>query len=119
MLFGTSPSSSNTMASGSALLRTTDMAGSGLRLPGINKRHEAAFLIPCRSGACTERAANEKKPGASPGLFDELRNSLRALLLPHQIRKSLEEIMGVARAGRGVRMVLHREHRPALELDAA
>src|SRR2546421_12093378 len=45
--------------------------------------------------------------------------ALPVLLRPHQIRKPLEQIMRVARAGRGFRVTLHREHRLALELDAA
>src|SRR5262249_60600660 len=44
---------------------------------------------------------------------------LRPLPLPHQIRKAVEQIMGVARTGGGFRVVLHREHRLALERDAA
>ena len=34
------------------------------------------------------------------------------LVRPHQIGKTLEQIMAVARAGRGLGVVLHREHRP-------
>src|SRR6185437_7828694 len=45
--------------------------------------------------------------------------ALRALLRAHQIGEALEKIMRVARAGRGFGMVLHRENRLALELDAA
>src|SRR4051812_22297427 len=37
----------------------------------------------------------------------------------HQIGESGEEIMAVARAGRGLRMILHREHRPVFQGDAA
>src|SRR5437899_2000970 len=39
--------------------------------------------------------------------------------LPHQTHKPLEQVAAVARAGRGLGMVLHREHRLVLERDAA
>src|SRR4029078_10778487 len=39
--------------------------------------------------------------------------------LPHHLAKAREEIMTVARAGRGLRMVLHREDGPVLEREAA
>src|SRR6267142_7022203 len=39
--------------------------------------------------------------------------------LPHQPREPLEQIAAVARTGRGLGMVLHREHRLVLERDAA
>src|SRR5689334_15036379 len=42
-----------------------------------------------------------------------------ALGLPHHLDETREEIMTVARAGRGLRMVLHREHRLVLEREAA
>src|SRR3954451_19664980 len=42
----------------------------------------------------------------------------RALVRAHQIGKSLEQIVRVARAGRGLGMILHREYRSAFELDA-
>src|SRR5581483_12341474 len=48
---------------------------------------------------------------------DELR--LRPLVRPHQIGEAVEQIMRVARAGRGFRVILHREHRLAVERDAA
>src|SRR6516164_3335271 len=37
----------------------------------------------------------------------------------HQIDKAIEQIMAVARARRCFRMVLHREHRPVLQRNAA
>src|SRR5689334_10459474 len=43
----------------------------------------------------------------------------RAPLLAHQIRKAPEQIMAVARPGRCLGMVLHREHRLVLEREAA
>src|SRR6478735_9455989 len=53
-------------------------------------------------------------------LFRRHRNDgLRAFLRAHQIRKPLEQIMRVARAGGGLGVILHREHRLAVELDAA
>src|SRR6478735_890331 len=39
--------------------------------------------------------------------------------LPHHLDEAPEEIMTVARARRSFRMVLHREHRPVLQRDAA
>src|SRR4051794_20155054 len=45
--------------------------------------------------------------------------ALSALVRAHQIGKTLEQIMRVARARRGLGMILHREYRPAFELDAA
>src|SRR5260370_40627455 len=47
------------------------------------------------------------------------RRRLAALLRAHQIGKPLEQIMRVARAGRGLRVILHREYRLAVELNAA
>src|ERR1700694_6221656 len=41
------------------------------------------------------------------------------LVRPHQFRKPLEQVMRVARAGRRLGVVLHREHRLAVKLDAA
>src|SRR5450631_794330 len=41
----------------------------------------------------------------------------RALVRPHQIGEPLEQIVRIARAGRGLGVVLHREHRLAFELD--
>src|SRR5216684_1944156 len=121
MLFGTSPSSSNTMASGSALSRTTDMAGSCVSVAGINEGRQHVFpVIPVRRAA---RARNDGKARGVPGLdvvkAVERERALRALLLPHQIREPLEQIVRVARTGRSLGVVLHREHRPAIELDAA
>ena len=46
-------------------------------------------------------------------------SALPALVRAHQIGEPLEQIMRVARAGGALGMVLHREHRLALELDAA
>src|SRR4051812_12110707 len=54
--------------------------------------------------------------GSSPAMT--MWEALR-LLRPHQIRKPLEQVMRVARPGRGFRVVLYREHRLAVELDAA
>src|ERR1700761_2359169 len=45
--------------------------------------------------------------------------TLSALLCPHQIGEALEQVMRVARARRRFRVVLHREYRLAVELDAA
>src|SRR5450756_1029883 len=45
--------------------------------------------------------------------------ALRALVRPHQIGEPPEQIMRVARAGRRLGVILHREYRLALELDAA
>src|SRR5450759_4809107 len=45
--------------------------------------------------------------------------ALRALVRPHQICEPPEQIMRVARAGRRLGVILHREYRLALELDAA
>src|SRR3954453_11944290 len=57
------------------------------------------------------------------GLLRYARNdgedTLRPLVRPHQIREPLEQIVRVARARRGLGVILHREHRLALELDAA
>src|SRR5436305_1843684 len=39
--------------------------------------------------------------------------------LAHQLDEAAEQIVAVARAGRGLGVVLHREHRTALERDAA
>src|SRR5882724_61318 len=48
-----------------------------------------------------------------------LKRRLSALVRPHQIGKPLEQVMRVARAGGGLGMILHREYRLALKLDAA
>src|SRR5262249_3636245 len=42
-----------------------------------------------------------------------------SLPLPHHPDEALEQVAAVARSGRGLRVVLHREHRPVLERDAA
>src|SRR6202023_1719189 len=39
--------------------------------------------------------------------------------LAHQASEAAEQVVAVARAGRGLGVVLHREHRPVLERDAA
>ncbi len=39
--------------------------------------------------------------------------------LAHQAGEAAEQIVAVARAGRGLRVVLHREHRPVLQREAA
>src|SRR5919106_1067976 len=41
------------------------------------------------------------------------------LARPHQLHEPREEIVAVARAGRRFGVVLHREHRPVLQRDAA
>src|SRR3954462_1468040 len=43
----------------------------------------------------------------------------RLLPFAHQPDKAVEQIMAVARAGRAFRVILHREHRPVLEREAA
>src|SRR3984957_13626151 len=45
--------------------------------------------------------------------------SLRPLLLAHQIGKPLEQIMGIARARRGSRVILHGKYRLAVERNSA
>src|SRR5262245_13241057 len=45
--------------------------------------------------------------------------ALRTLLRPHQLYEALEQVVAVARTGRGFRVVLHREYRLVLECDAA
>src|SRR5690242_5209530 len=48
-----------------------------------------------------------------------MRRSGLRLLRPHQIGKALEQIMRVARARGGFRVILHGKHRLAVERDAA
>src|SRR5688572_19004666 len=50
--------------------------------------------------------------------YGNVEATLRALALPHQPDEALEQIARVARAGRSLGVILHREHRLALELDA-
>src|SRR5439155_27307520 len=58
-------------------------------------------------------------PGTSPGMTVEMAMfALRALLRAHQIGEPLEQIMRVTRVGGRFRVILHREHRLALKLDA-
>src|SRR6266702_4429809 len=122
MLLGTRPSSSKTIASGSALSRMIDI---GMILSESSRYQRGASVavpLPLRGNA-QRRARNDEKARDQARAFVlkaiPRERALRALLVPHQIRKPLEQIMRVARAGRGFRVVLHRENRPAIELDAA
>src|SRR5690242_1071690 len=47
------------------------------------------------------------------------RAKLSPLLRAHQLGKTLEQIVRVARAGRRLRMILHGKDRPVVERDAA
>src|SRR5579859_4810951 len=70
-------------------------------------------------------------PGLDPGIHHFSRKMDRRvkpgdddlasgpLLRAHQIGEAVEQIVRVARAGRGLGVILHREHRLAVELDAA
>src|SRR5258706_13096268 len=59
-----------------------------------------------------------RRAAQHPGNVEALL-TLRPLVRAHQIGEPLEQIVRVARAGRGLRVILHREYRLALELDAA
>src|SRR6266436_10399535 len=64
-------------------------------------------------------AHHAAKSGALRSTRGTSKSCLSALLRAHQIGKPLEQVMRVARAGGGLRVILHREYRLALELDAA
>src|SRR6266496_2040409 len=111
---------------------------SAARVPDGVSLHSS---VPCpgRGAAPLRRCAAEPGPtrvragrsmdagsaayhAAKSGALRSIRGTkscLRPLLRSHQIGEPLEQIMRVARAGGGFRVILHREYRFALELDAA
>src|SRR5207247_11190985 len=66
-----------------------------------------------------QQRTTPQKSGALRSIRATSKSCLRPLLRAHQIGEPLEQIMRVARAGGGFRVILHREHRLALKLDAA
>src|ERR1043166_7890320 len=67
-----------------------------------------------RLGSSRDRPSSVVRPpsSASSSIF-------YALVRPHHVDEAGKQIMAVARTGRGLGMILHREHRPVLERDAA
>src|ERR1700686_3485580 len=63
-------------------------------------------------------SASRRKEAARRAASGARRRALPALLRPHQIGEPLEQIMRVARAGRGFGGILHREYRLAVQLGA-
>src|SRR3954470_16090042 len=89
------------------------MIGGGGRLPSRMPRTKSRPAIE----AMTSGGVTPYLLSGNSLLFT--RSLSRALVGAHQIREALEQVMRVARPRRSLGMVLHREHRPALELDAA
>src|SRR5229473_777755 len=118
------PSSAKVKVSGAMSSLTTDMA---ILLRACCPESTAVFgsrslgrRDPCVL-SCPDliRASIALQKGWVAGSSPAMTAVLPVLVRAHQIVKSLEQIMRVARAGRGLRMILHREHRLAVELYAA
>src|SRR5262245_13184456 len=84
------------------------------------------------TGAASTVSPRRSSIGSSPAKTAEIgfrsaRHSARGLvrsgcvllLRRHRLGEALEQIMAVLRTGRGFRVVLHREHRLAFDLQAA
>ena len=82
-------------------------------------RHRSRRDRPGTAAGCSA-PRRRRRSGSARGSMAVVATSRSLLLaLAHQAGEAVEQIVAVARAGRGFRVVLHREHRPVLQRDAA
>src|SRR6185437_11120652 len=110
-LFGTAPSSLKRNVRGAGMWIETALCAKGF----VSSRATAQARDPGPSTPCPlDRLRSTGSPLSRGRRLRDL-----ALGLPHHVDKAREQIMAVARAGRGLRVVLHRKYRPVGEREAA